>query len=97
VYGPPIISARTDDGAGNFTLATNVLAAETIRGAVVIQNGIAATSFTGATSRARANSESFYDYFFFDYTAVGAETPHNITWSESGASFNSAGCGVSHN
>ncbi len=80
----------------NVTISLDVPASQTIRYAAMVQNGVTAT-VSGATSRARANSESFYDYFFFDYLATSAETPHDATWTEIGESLPSQGGGASHN
>ena len=81
---------------GSFSISVNVPANQTIRYACVQQNGIGSTSATGMTNRARALSESPYDYRFLDYTATSAESPHNSSFSDSGASINAEGCGVSY-
>lgn len=85
----------TSQASDVTTISLDVSANQTIYCSLVIQNGVTIDSLSGATSRARANSESFYDYAFLDYLATSAETPHDITWNETGESFESSGAGAS--
>lgn len=81
---------------GTFSISVNVKANQTIRYACLQQNGVGGTGATGMTNRARANSESFFDYRFLDYKATSAESPHAASFDDTGSSLNAAGCGVSY-